>query len=103
MRDLKRLNTDGVGKSRGFAFVEFVQHEHAYKCLKNLNNNPSTFSDEKVFKNFFVFINLSFLYVSMLFKRFFVFYVLIFLCFKVFKSFFLCLYSDTFMFSETHS
>jgi len=47
MRDLNRLNAEGVGKSRGYAFVDFVQHEHALKCLKHLNNNPDIFTDEK--------------------------------------------------------
>lgn len=54
MRDLKRLNAEGVGKSRGYAFVEFDQHEHALKCLKHLNNNPEVFSNEKVLKFCFI-------------------------------------------------
>ncbi|XP_059150152.1 RNA-binding protein 28-like [Physella acuta] len=47
MRDLSRLNSQGVGKSRGFAFCSFTQHEHALKALRNLNNNPKIFGDKK--------------------------------------------------------
>ncbi|VDO96763.1 unnamed protein product [Soboliphyme baturini] len=47
MRDMTMLNKDKIGKSRGFAFVTFTDHEHAMKCLKQLNNNPETFSYEK--------------------------------------------------------
>uniref|UniRef100_A0A915JQB0 RRM domain-containing protein n=1 Tax=Romanomermis culicivorax TaxID=13658 RepID=A0A915JQB0_ROMCU len=47
MRDLDRTNNQGKGKSRGYAFVEFDQHEHALACLKALNNNPEIFTDVK--------------------------------------------------------
>ncbi|CAG5134176.1 unnamed protein product, partial [Candidula unifasciata] len=47
MRDLNRLNTQGVGKSKGFAFCAFTQHEHALSALQHLNNNPDIFGDKK--------------------------------------------------------
>ncbi|BFZ09199.1 hypothetical protein BsWGS_12238 [Bradybaena similaris] len=47
MRDLNRLNSQGVGKSRGFAFCAFTQHEHALSALQHLNNNPDIFGDKK--------------------------------------------------------
>ena len=35
------------GKSKGFGFVEFKEHIHAMKALRNLNNNPNIFSPQK--------------------------------------------------------
>lgn len=32
------------GKSRGAAFVEFTEHQHALVALRVLNNNPGVFS-----------------------------------------------------------
>jgi nucleolar protein 4 len=32
------------GKSRGAAFVEFSEHQHALVALRVLNNNPGVFS-----------------------------------------------------------
>jgi nucleolar protein 4 len=34
------------GRSRGAAFVEFTEHQHALVALRVLNNNPETFSSE---------------------------------------------------------
>lgn len=51
MRDTKDKTPDGrliLGKSKGFAFVEFSDHKDALKCLQTLNNNSTTFNDEKV-------------------------------------------------------
>ena len=48
MRDLDRVNTSGVAKSRGYGFVNFSHHEHALKALHLLNNNPKVFGDKKV-------------------------------------------------------
>ncbi|CAN1234828.1 RNA-binding protein 28 [Linum perenne] len=44
---LKRLK-DGkvVSNSRGVAFLEFTEHEHALVALRVLNNNPETFGPE---------------------------------------------------------
>ncbi|KAI8791659.1 RNA-binding protein 28 [Biomphalaria glabrata] len=47
MRDLNRLNSQGVGKSRGYAFCAFNKHEHALKALHHLNNNKEIFGDKK--------------------------------------------------------
>lgn len=48
MRDLNKLNSKGVGRSRGYAFVNFTEHDHALQALRTLNNNPSVFGDSKV-------------------------------------------------------
>ncbi|ESO84060.1 hypothetical protein LOTGIDRAFT_229578 [Lottia gigantea] len=47
MRDLDRVNSQGVAKSRGYAFVEFTKHEHALKALRETNNNPDLFGDKR--------------------------------------------------------
>ena len=62
MRDLDRVNAKGVGKSRGYAFVNFLDHQHALQALRNTNNNPEIFSDKKVTvsKNFLFHILLTF-------------------------------------------
>eukprot|EP00058_Branchiostoma_floridae_P003819 XP_002589307.1 hypothetical protein BRAFLDRAFT_97371 [Branchiostoma floridae] len=41
MRDLKNVNSQGVGKSRGYGFVSFSQHDHALRALRETNNNPN--------------------------------------------------------------
>lgn len=47
MRDLTRVNADGVAKSRGYGFVEFSNYEQAHKALHATNNNPNIFDDKK--------------------------------------------------------
>ncbi|XP_064629377.1 RNA-binding protein 28-like [Lineus longissimus] len=47
MRDMGNVNAKGKSKSRGYAFVEFTQHEHALKALRNTNNNPEMFGENK--------------------------------------------------------
>ncbi|KAM3832672.1 RNA-binding protein 28 isoform 2-T2 [Vipera latastei] len=42
MRELK-----GRGQSLGYAFVEFLQHQHALLALRQVNNNPQLFGDQK--------------------------------------------------------
>ncbi|XP_029140327.1 RNA-binding protein 28 [Protobothrops mucrosquamatus] len=42
MRELK-----GRGQSLGYAFVEFQQHQHALLALRQVNNNPRLFGDQK--------------------------------------------------------
>ncbi len=48
MRDMGRVNSQGVGKSRGYGFVNFREHEHALQALRAANNNPDIFGDNKV-------------------------------------------------------
>ncbi|XP_078662894.1 RNA-binding protein 28-like isoform X2 [Branchiostoma floridae x Branchiostoma belcheri] len=45
MRDLKNVNSQGVGKSRGYGFLTFSQHEHALRALRETNNNPKLLPD----------------------------------------------------------
>ena len=47
MRDLKHANEEGVGRSFGYAFVNYSKHEHALFALRTLNNNPEIFGAEK--------------------------------------------------------
>ncbi|XP_073435337.1 RNA-binding protein 28 isoform X2 [Dendrobates tinctorius] len=47
MRDLKSVPGNPKGKSLGFAFVEFVDHEHALAALRQMNNNPDLFGPKK--------------------------------------------------------
>ena len=47
MRDMKNVNQEGVGRSFGYAFVNFTKHEHALFALRTLNNNPEIFGPEK--------------------------------------------------------
>lgn len=47
MRDRTRLNSAGVGKSQGFGFVSFSEHQHALTALRHVNNNPDIFGKDK--------------------------------------------------------
>ena len=44
LRDPSRLDAEGKPSSRGLAFAQFDQPEHALCALRQLNNNPTTFS-----------------------------------------------------------
>ena len=44
MRDLSRVTADGVGRSKGYGFVEFSSFELAKKALHATNNNENLFS-----------------------------------------------------------
>ncbi|PWA84723.1 RNA-binding (RRM/RBD/RNP motifs) family protein [Artemisia annua] len=52
IRQIKLLKDSNKGKevsknhSRGVAFIEFTEHEHALVALRVLNNNPGTFTSE---------------------------------------------------------
>ena len=48
MRDMKRVNSQGIGKSMGFGFVNFKEHKHALQALRATNNNPDLFGENKV-------------------------------------------------------
>ncbi|XP_078437086.1 RNA-binding (RRM/RBD/RNP motifs) family protein isoform X2 [Wolffia australiana] len=43
LKDAKKGKVKAKGHSRGVAFVEFQDHEHALVALRVLNNNPETF------------------------------------------------------------
>ncbi|KAL8138862.1 hypothetical protein V2J09_004863 [Rumex salicifolius] len=46
LKDSKRGKVVSKNHSRGVAFVEFTEHEHALVALRVLNNNPETFGPE---------------------------------------------------------
>ena len=48
LRATDRVDIKGVGRSKGFAFIEFTTHEAALKALRALNNNPDIFGPRKV-------------------------------------------------------
>lgn len=47
MRDLKNIDSKGVGRSKEYGFVTFTKHEDALKALRAINNNPNIFSPHK--------------------------------------------------------
>jgi len=49
MRDLSRVGASGKGKSRGYAFITFAEHNDALHALRATNNKPEIFGDNKVF------------------------------------------------------
>lgn len=48
MRDTESVNTKGVAKSRGYAFINFTDHQHAVEALRKTNNDPDLFTDNRV-------------------------------------------------------
>ena len=48
MRDLNRIGGSKLGKSRGFAFINFTNHTDALQALRTTNNNPEVFGEKKV-------------------------------------------------------
>ncbi|KAL3843426.1 hypothetical protein ACJIZ3_000829 [Penstemon smallii] len=46
LKDSKKGKEGEKGYSRGVAFLEFTEHEHALVALRVLNNNPNTFGAE---------------------------------------------------------
>jgi len=48
MRDLSRIGASGTGKSRGYAFINFTEHNDALRALKATNNRPEIFGNNKV-------------------------------------------------------
>lgn len=47
MRDLKNIDSKGIGKSKEYGFVTFTKHEDALKALRAINNNPNIFTPHK--------------------------------------------------------
>uniref|UniRef100_A0A8C2IQ81 RNA binding motif protein 28 n=1 Tax=Cyprinus carpio TaxID=7962 RepID=A0A8C2IQ81_CYPCA len=47
MYDKKPVRGQVIGKSLGYGFVEFKEHEHALQALRHLNNNPDIFGPQK--------------------------------------------------------
>jgi len=48
MRDLNRIGGSKLGKSRGYAFINFSNHVDALQALRSTNNNPEVFGEKKV-------------------------------------------------------
>lgn len=48
MRNLKKVDPNGLAISKEYGFVTFKQHEDALKALRILNNNPNIFNSNKV-------------------------------------------------------
>ena len=48
MRSSERVDSSGIGRSKGFAFVDFTAHESALEALRATNNNPGLFGPKKV-------------------------------------------------------
>lgn len=67
MRDLKAVGEGNVHPSKGHGFVTFTKHEDALLALRNINNNPTLFSKDRVNIIFFItsssFLCLIFLFV----------------------------------------
>ncbi|CAJ0586660.1 unnamed protein product, partial [Mesorhabditis spiculigera] len=46
-KDMDKQDAKGNFKSRGFGFVDFAEHVDALACIKALNNNANTFTDQR--------------------------------------------------------
>ena len=47
MRSKDRVNSEGIGRSQGYGFVEFMSHEAALGALSYTNNNSNLFPSGK--------------------------------------------------------
>ncbi|KAJ8032517.1 RNA-binding protein 28 [Holothuria leucospilota] len=47
MRDTSKVGENGQGKSLGYGFVSFSDHQHALEALRAVNNNPDYFGADK--------------------------------------------------------
>ena len=45
---MNRISSNGVARSRGYAFVAFTEHKHALKALHATNNNADLFGGKRV-------------------------------------------------------
>lgn len=45
LRDPSKKDKEGQPPSKGFAFAEFAEHDHAMCALRQLNNNPALFGE----------------------------------------------------------
>ena len=52
MRDTSKVGENGQGKSLGYGFVSFSEHQHAVEALRAVNNNPDYFGSNKVSRQF---------------------------------------------------
>ena len=48
LRSTDRVDTSGIGRSKGYGFVEFYTPEAAMAALRGTNNNPDLFGPKKV-------------------------------------------------------
>ena len=48
LRSKDRVDGQGIGRSKGFAFVEFSTHDSALTALRAINNNPQILGPNKV-------------------------------------------------------
>uniref|UniRef100_A0A8K9XMZ0 RNA binding motif protein 28 n=2 Tax=Oncorhynchus mykiss TaxID=8022 RepID=A0A8K9XMZ0_ONCMY len=58
MYDKKPERGQVLGRSLGYGFVQFQEHEHALKTLRYLNNNPDIYGNTKVCVWHFVIVDL---------------------------------------------
>ncbi|XP_008310123.1 RNA-binding protein 28 [Cynoglossus semilaevis] len=47
MYDKKPVKGQAMGRSLGYGFVQFQEHDHALRTLRHLNNNPDIFGSNK--------------------------------------------------------
>ena len=48
LRSTDKMDTAGLGQSKGCGFVEFMSHESALAALRAVNNNPDTLPSHRV-------------------------------------------------------